>query len=172
MAKYALRAGAEIDLLTADELDTTLKKHLANFQADEREQVGETLVKSGTTFVTDASGNTSSLARGGGSCYSVPVGYDAFLTRFMVDYEGSNASATVSCDIRVVADQNTPSALRAIYNAVPSVYEASKSHAPLFRGGQHVVICITGGPHTTTMYATVQVLLVKRRPLHYDILDG
>lgn len=165
-----MAVGAEFDFLTADELDSKMKAMSSRFDKSLRDQAGETISRSSGSFVTDATGGTSTLARGGASVYSVPAGYDAYVTRLSVDYEGSNAASLVSCDLRIVADQNTPSALRSIASAVPNVFAEGKSHAPLFRGGQHVVICITGGPATTTFYCTAQVLLVKRHHIDADIL--
>ena len=170
MAKYVLKAGAEIDFLTSKELDAAVGHHLGQFGKNLREEAGETITRSGDSFVTNSAGSTSSLPRGGASVYSVPAGFDAIVTRLSVDYEGSNAASLVSCDLRIVADQNTPSALRSIAAAVPNVFAEGKSHAPIFRGGQHVVVCITGGPASTTFYATVQVLLIKRRHIYGDTL--
>lgn len=167
-----MAVGAEFDFLTSAELKDELAKVHDKFAQELREQSGETIVKAASSFTTDSTGGTSAFASGGQQIYRVPVGYNAYLTRLSVDYEGSNASSTVSCDLRVVADFNSPAALRAIYNAVPAVYEASKSHAALFRGGQEIVVSLTGGPHSTAMYVTVQVLLVKRTHLSADVLDG
>ena len=165
-----MKMGAEFDFLNADELDAKMKKLHSRFDKSLREQAGDTVTRSSAPFVTDATGGTSTLPRGGASVYTVPAGYDAVVTRLSVDYEGSNAASLVSCDLRIVADQNTPSALRSIASAVPNVFAEGKSHAPLFRGGQHVVVSITGGPATTTFYCTVQVLLTPRRHIDADIL--
>ena len=172
MAHVTMKAGATFDVLTPEEHRQRLERVMSDFQDWQRQSEGETITRSAGPFLTDATGGTSTLARGGGAVYRVPTGYDGILTRLSVDYEGSNASSTVSCDLRVVADFNSPAALRAIYNAVPAVYEASKSHAALFRGGQEIVVSLTGGPHSTAMYVTVQVLLVKRTHLSADVLDG
>ena len=172
MPRVAMKMGAEFDFLSKDELDKVVHDRLGEFSADLREQTGETVTRSSDGFTTDSTGSTAGLPRGGGSVYIVPVGYDAYLTRLAVDYEGSNASSLASCDLRIVADQNTPSGLRSIAAAVPNVFAEGKSHAPLFRGGQHVVVCIAGGPASTKFYATAQVLLVKRRHTHVDVLAG
>ena len=174
MAKYALRAGAEIDLLTADELDTKLAKRMGEFATNLRDQEGATVIRTAAPFTLNGSGNTvgSNFPDNCADIYRVPVGYDAFLTRLSVDYEGSSAASTVSCDVRVVADANTPAALRTLYDAIPSVYEASKSHAAVFRGGQRVGVSITGATANLQVYVTVQVLLVKRSALQYDIEAG
>ena len=168
MAKFALKAGAEVDFLTDNELAARVDDLKDFFQELARGQEGETVVHSANSFVTDRSGNTATLPDGGGVVYRVPVGFDAFLTRLSVDFEGSNAASPTACDLRVVADQNTPAALRAIFNLVPAVFDASRSHAPLFRGGQRVVVCLTGGPHSASIYCTAQVVLTRRKAIDVD----
>jgi len=171
MAKVALRAGAEIDFLNSEEMATHLKDLKDYFSKMTREEQGDTIVRAGPTFSTDANGNTSSLPAGGGVVFQVPVGYDAYIVRLSVDFEASNASSPTGCDLRVCADQNTPAALRSIAAVVPNVFSSGRSHAPLFRGGQNVVVAITGGPATTVMYCTVQALLIKRRTVDLDVLQ-
>lgn len=170
MAKASLRAGAEIDFLSSDEHVAHLER-VKNDLIDHMRQVeGETISRASDGFTTDAAGGTSGFPDGAAGVYRVPVGYDAFLLRLTVDYEGSTAATPVTCDLRVVADSNTPSGLRSLANQVPNVFSASKSHAPLFRGGQSIRVAITGGPATTKFYAVAQVLLTKRKHLSSDVL--
>lgn len=168
MAKVHLRAGAEVDFLNEEEFSRRMDRYEAFFENVTRQQEGETVLEAAPSFSTDSSGNTSSLPNGGGTVYQVPTGYDAFLTRLSVDYAGSNASSPKSCDVRAVADSNDPSALRLIYNIVPMIWEGSKSHAPIFRGGQRIVVAIAGGPTSTQMFSTVQVVLIKRKAVRDD----
>jgi len=170
MAKFTLKAGGEVDFLTDEELGARLDGLRDYFAELVAGQEGETITRSADPFKTDGSGNTAYLADGGGRVYRVPVGFDAFMVRLSVDFEGSNAASPVSCDLRVVADQNTPAGLRSIANLVPNVFGESRSHAPLFRGGQAVVVCITGGPTSTSIYCTAQVLLTRRKALSSDTL--
>jgi hypothetical protein len=173
MGKVQFKAGAEFDILSGDELKRENEKMRSFFEELTRGQEAETITRAAGPFTTDATGGTSTLARGGSSVYRVPVGYDAFLTRISIDFEGSNASAPTSCDVRICADQVTPAALRLINNQVPSIWDGSKSHAPLFRGGQEVVVALIGGPASTSIYCTVQVVLTKRvRRVTADDLDG
>ncbi len=163
MGTGMLKVGAEIGWITPEDLAQSNSEMKSFFEKLMRGEAGETIVRAAGSFLTDASGNTSSLAAGGGGVYDVPVGFDAFLTRLSVDYEGSNANTPVACDLRICADQVTPAALRALFKSVPAVYEASKSHAPMFRGGQRVVVALGGGPATTALYVNVQVILTPRR---------
>jgi hypothetical protein len=173
MALAKLSAGASLDILSGEEH----KRHLSAFQRDiERtlsERDGTTEVRSGAPFLTDGSGNTSSLPDGGGQVYRVPTGFDAFLLRLSLDYETSNPGSPVTCGVRICADAVTPAALRGLTNALPNVYSASRSHAPLFRGGQRIIVGIQGGPATTLIYPTVQVLLVpNRHHVRHDTLEA
>jgi hypothetical protein len=170
MAKVLLKAGAEVDFLSEEEYIKQCKENRDFFEKMQKGAIGETITRSAGGYTTDASGGTSAGPYGGFGVYRVPVGFDAFLTRLSVDYEGSSAKSPTSCDVRIVADQNTPAALRAVNNTLPTVYEASKSHAPLFRGGQLVVVSITGGPATTTIYVSLQVILTPRKHISADIL--
>lgn len=161
MAKFFLKAGAEVDFLSGEEFDERIGAMQDFFLDLVRGQEGETISRSAGAFLTDATGGTSALGYGGADVYRVPTGFNAFLLRLSLDYSGSNASIPVSCDVRICADQNTPGALRALNNQLPSVFHASRSYAPLFRSGQRVVVSITGGPVSTHISPTVQVLLVK-----------
>ncbi len=172
MAHVTMKAGATFDLLSPQEHKEQLEKVVNDFEAWQRQAEGETITRSAGPFLTDSTGGTSTLPSGGGKVFHVPVGYDAFLTRLSVDYEGSTAASPLTCDLRVVADQNTPAALRSIINQIPNVFAEGKSHAPLFRGGQEVVVCLQAGPVSTSIYCTVQVLLTKRKFTHLDTLEG
>jgi hypothetical protein len=169
--KSVLRAGATIDLLTPEEHKRDLERVVADFEQHMRDFEGETIIHS-SAFTVDASGGTSTGPYNGYGVYRVPVGFDAFLTRIAFDFAGSSAKSTVSVDVRVCADQNTPSTLRAIYNVVPAVFEASKSHAPYFGGGSVIVVSMQGMTANTEMYVNTQLILTRRASLHRDILSS
>jgi hypothetical protein len=171
VAKSVLRAGAEIDFLSGDDLERQMAGMRDFFEALVRGEEGETISRAAGSFQTDASGGTSSLGYGGADVYRVPTGFNAYLTRLSVDYEGSNAASPQSCDVRICADQVTPSALRAINNSVPTVFSAGRSHAPLFRAGQRVILAMSGGPHSTYISVTVQVILTKIPGTHADATE-
>jgi len=172
MAHVKLGAGAEFDILSSPEHKAhmeSLRQELCNYL---EEKDGTTEVRAASPFLTDASGNTSSLPEGGGVAYHTPTGFHAYLLRLSLDYETSNPDAPVSCGIKICADAVTPAALRALTNALPNVYSASRSHAPMFRSGQRIIVGVQGGPATTSIYPTAQVLLVRNRPnVHHDTLE-
>lgn len=171
MATVKLAAGAEFDIMSSEEHKKHLQRVKEDFLDHMRQVEGETLIRAGKPFTTNSSGTTAGPENGGYGIYRVPVGYDAFLTRLSVDYEGSNAGSPTTCDLRISADNTTPSALRSLASVVPNVFAESKSHAPMFRGGQLVVVSIIGGPASTQFYCTVQVLLTQRRHLRADVLQ-
>lgn len=164
MAKVTLRANATCDIASDEELCRRFDDFKEFFRNEVLAQEGETVVRAANSVTTDASGNATIPA------YTVPVGYDAYLTRLTVDFAGSTFKTVVSCDARIVADVNTPAALRAGNGSVPWVYEASKSHAPLFRGGQTATVILTGAGTTTLIYCHVQVILTPRHATRADAL--
>lgn len=167
--KVYLKAGAQVDFLSPEEFEDRFKAGLDAYRNLVRQEEGETMVRQGPTFVTDATGGTSTLGGGGGVIWQIPVGFDFFVTRLTVDYEGSTDKTPTSCDVRLCADQNTPASLRVLGAQVPFVYEGSKSHAPMFRGGQSLLVALTSGPATTTIYCGVQGVLTQRRYVPFDI---
>ncbi len=167
MAKFILKAGAEADLLSEDELDDRMTRSENFFAKLMREEEGEIIVRS-QTFTTDGSGNTTAFDGGAAQIYRVPVGFDAILTRLSVDYPGSNAATPTTCDVRIVADVNSPSSLVGLNNSVPTVFTAGRNKGPIFRGGQRVSIAMTGGPHTTVISVRLQVVLTRRLALRAD----
>jgi hypothetical protein len=172
MAEVELRAGAHIDFLTKEEMADETSRLIDFFTEFTRGQEGETVMRSAGPFLTDSTGGTSTLGPGGGVVYVVPTGFDAYLLRCSVDFGASNANSPTACDIRIVADQNTPAGLRALNNSVPTVYRCGRSDAILFRSGQRIVVCLTGGPASTSIYCTVQVLLTRRKALRIDTLES
>jgi hypothetical protein len=176
VATVQLKAGATLDFLTPEEHKKQIERVKEDFLDHMRQVEGETIVRAGGSFATNAAGATAGQEGNGAvGVYRVPAGYDAFLTRLTLDYENSNQASggSVTCVVRVCADSDTPASLRTLINAVPNVFSASKSHAPLFRGGQIIVVSIYGGPVSTTFYPTVQVLLTKRKHTRSDALqDG
>jgi len=173
MAHVRLGAGAEFDILSSAEHKAHMDRLRAELLGYLDERDGTTEIRASGSFLTDSSGNTSSMTDGGASIYRVPTDSNAFLLRLSLDYETSNPDAPFACGVRVCADAVTPAALRALTSALPNVYSASRSHAPLFRAGSRIIVGIQGGPATTSIYATVQVLLVpNKHRVRHDTLEA
>jgi hypothetical protein len=162
VAKVQLKAGAQVDFLTSDEAKAamdTMRQDLLDYFEDKG---GDTQVIAPSSFTLDGSGDTAGadFQDGGYPVYEVSQGFRCYLLRLQIDYEGSNAADLVTCDVRIVADANTPSSLRALNNTLPTAYDSSRSHAALFQGGQKILVSVTGGPESTELYVSGQVLLV------------
>lgn len=166
MAEVELRAGAHLEFVTPKELEAENTRLLDSVAQMLREEAGETIVQSAPPFKTNSSG------LGSGTVYNVPRGFDGFMTRLVVTWPTAVAkTGGTKCTLLVCADTVSASATRAINTAAPAVFTASQSHAPLFRGGQQIVVSLTTGPHTKTVFCTVQVILVRRRPVWSDTLE-
>src|SRR5580704_12520176 len=133
MAHVKLNAGAEFDILSAEEHKKHLQQMCDTFVDLIEGQDGTIITRTASPFTLDGSGNT---VADGHPVFHVPARYDAVLVRCIVDYPGSNATALKSCDVRIMADSNSPGGLRSITNQLPNVFTDSKSHAPIFRSGQ------------------------------------
>lgn len=166
MAEVELRAGAHLEFVTPKELAAENDRLADRFAEIVREEAGDTIVRSAPPFKTNASGT------GSGVVYQVPSGFTAFVTRVIVTWPTASAkTGGTAATVLVCADAVSASTTRSINNTIPSVFEASQSHAPVFRGGQSVVVSVTAGPHTKTIFCTVQAVLVKRRPIKSDVLE-
>lgn len=154
--KFALKAGGEVDLLTDDELGRRLDGFHAKLTRYLDEREGSTLRQVALPILLDGSGD------GSGTVFTVPVGFTAWMHRLTVDYPGSNAAAPKSCDVRIFGSGAAPSSLRDLYGSLPAVFTASNERvAPMFRGGDLIVVQVTGGPASTSIYCSVQVHLVR-----------
>lgn len=165
MAGFELKAGAHLTLLSSEEMHKEVDRLADLFDELLRGQEGETIVRSAAPF------KTTSAGKGTGKAFRVPAGYNALLTRLVLTWPGASAkTGGTKCTVIVAATTATAaSSARAINTSLPSVYEASKSHAPLFRGGQQIAVGVTTGPATQTIFPTVQVILLKRRTVQADI---
>lgn len=163
---FELRAGAHLTLISSKEFADEMEKVTLKVADLLRQESGETIVDQAPPFKTNSSGNGSGLV------YRIPVGYDGYLVRLVVDWPGASAkTGGTACTVRVSSDP-TAASTRSVNNTVPSVLSTSRSHAALFRGGQSVFVTVTGGPPTQTLFCSVQVVLVRRKPLATDTLEA
>lgn len=181
MAKSRFSAGAEIDFLSPDEFDRGLHRFRSDVMAYNAEREGTIRVFRAASFTTDANGNAvSGPYNGGYSIFQPPEGYLAYLVRVVVDTpqsltvaeEGAAdyVSATVFAYMNNVDPSNTIFGTGCGATTLPFTWEASRSHAPVVRQGERVVMCLTvlasvisssTTPLTSTaVYPSVQVVLV------------
>ena len=157
-----LRAGAHLTLLSQEDMAKEVSRLGDLWREVERERAGETLRVPAASFTTTATGKGTAVV------YRVPQGFDAWIVRATFDYPTSNAKTGHACDIRLCYGSDTPSNLLAVNATIPSVYEASRNHAPFVRGGSQIVAAIKTGPVSTSIWVSVQVILVSRTALKRD----
>jgi hypothetical protein len=150
MARVKLEAGAEFDILSGEEYKKQSERLLQSVQGLLSARDGSWEVREGQTGTTSGSGNAVI------NVHRVPQGSELRLHRLSVDYEGSNASTPVTCDLRLCRDLVTPSGLIDLYNIVPAVVDYGFHQGPIFREGQIIVISVTGGPASTQLSVGIQ----------------
>lgn len=157
MAHFKLAAGADLEMLTDDELGRRLDKLESGLQKYIAAREGKIQRSVALPFTLNASGD------GNGLVYSVPTGFHGFLHRITLDYPGSNASTPQSCDVRIMGDDfNTPTSFREIINQLPNVYSCgNRFECPYFGPGETIHVVIVGGPASVQVYSQVQVELVR-----------
>lgn len=158
-----LKAGAYLDFVSPNELRDELTRMTGVVQDLIRQEAGETVFVSAPPFATNATG------KGSGTVYRIPAGYEGYLTRLVVTWP--TAKTGTACTLLVCADSVSAASTRAINDTAPSVLTDSRSHAALFRGGQAVIVSLATGPHTTTIFCSAQVVLVKLKTAGADVMD-
>jgi hypothetical protein len=170
MAKVRFQAGAEMDYLSTEEHAKHLNKMAEAVLGNLRDRDGEYEQISPAQITLDGSGN------GSGAVALIRPGFRAWLTRLVLDYPSSSfkTASVVAANVRVTADTtDTPAQLRIGIPQLPYVWEASKSHAPFWQAGQRISVFVYGGPTTTTLTVTGQIILIPvDRRVPRDILTG
>lgn len=165
MAGVELKAGAYLDFVSPKEMHEELTRLQGFVQDLLRQEAGETVVVLADPFLTNATG------KGQGTVYRIPAGYEGYVTRLVVTWPTATAKTGTACTLLVCSDSVSASSTRAINNTVPSVFDASRSHAPLFHGGQAIVVSLKTGPHTQTIFCSAQIILVRRQDAGVDVME-
>lgn len=167
VAGVELKAGAYVDFISPNEMREELGRLAGLVQDMLRQEAGETVTFSAVPFLT------SSAGKGSGTVYRIPAGFEGYLTRLIVTWPTASAkTGGTKCTLLICADAISASTTRAINTLAPSAFTASRSHAPLFRGGQQIIVSLTTGPHTKTIFCSGQVVLVKLKTTHSDTLES
>ncbi|MGH3625870.1 MAG: hypothetical protein ACRDRL_00265 [Sciscionella sp.] len=150
--KVQLRAGAELDLLTADELREHLDGAFSDYQDWALEREGQ-LIRVAAAGESDATGRLLLTVA------TVPVGFTWSLHLLALSYVGALASAPATCDVRIYeGDASSDLRLRALNNFLPTVFTASNPrNAPSFQGGEAITLRVIGGPASVVCTAGGQV---------------
>lgn len=179
VARFELKAGAQVDLLTDEELGRQLDRWQRGLEQYLHERQGTIRVFTGAQVPTDSNGNAITGPDGGGyGVYRVPEGFVAYLVRLVATSPTIEAQVTnpsINGVLYFYADQATPSSFRGWdpSGSFPVQYESSRSHAPMFRGGQKLVVTIRGLSISSSaieenVAVSVQVILVR----HSSIKEG
>lgn len=164
--KVSLKPGAELDVLTQDELEDSLAAALSGFSRPPQTE------EDFATFTLDSSGNsvlTGSATNVAVAVYTVQVGYDFSLHRLTVE------AATATTAYTVAAPYTNGSGGIAIYrngrfvdglnlaSGLPMVFTYG-GDAPIFRSRDRVELLVIGGPANGFVTVNVQGTLESGTP--------
>lgn len=156
--KFELRAGAELDLVTPEELRGELERvrrlQLELEPTHERGRAQQT---------SDANGEATI------ELYRVPHGYTLSLHRVVVQADGYTTAtpwtATDDASLEVLVERGGEVVAWAATPAIPSMPVDDGYHqAARFRNGERVVVHVVHGPTATRLYAAFSGFLRKGAP--------
>lgn len=164
MAKYELRAGAEIDILTPAEHAKRMDKTDKEFR---NSLDGEALT--GTQQIaTDAAGNVGGGVNGPGvTLYEAPAGMTAHLHRVTMSANGFTPILPVSSGW-LAWYRGAPSSGSLVMftpssgtGVIPFVWSEGRHSAPIFRPGEYLVLSGAGLPASLQVGIAFQFTLRK-----------
>lgn len=151
--KTKLRAGEDIDFLTAAELDEVISRHLSGFLRPPQTE------RPRQTIALDASGNSGQITEQN-AIYQVPVGFTFHVHRIEVSADGYTLGAPYT---------NATGYLEVLQNgrwrdgfpftggySLPAVWSAGDEDAIEYRNGERVGIRVYGGPASGHIIVQVQ----------------
>lgn len=142
--KQPLKAGGELDILTAEELRTEIEGLLSGYLRPPNEARPE------------GGANLSAAGAGQAEIYSVLVGMQFRLTRLLVTVGASSFGVPFAGSGGIDVFRGSGDALDLVdgtpYSSLPQVATWSRSNGPLFRGGERIVIGLSGGPALGQMF--------------------
>lgn len=172
MAQYQLKAGAHIDLLTADELNGALGS-VAGWIMGYLEAGRHTVVRNTAETVTDPAGllGANGLAGPGVEIYSCPTGFEARVERIALTAPGYSAAAPLDTG-SIYLYRNAPAWLNIEYfwpylpgRIAPDVSYREGEHSSIhLTSGERLVVAGEALPAGLPVYFAVQVCLYRRQP--------
>lgn len=170
MATFELKAGASVDLLTPEELDSTMgpiQELLAAIKAD---MGGPTVIKGGDEVATDGSGLLGGgLATGAGHViFRCPVGYEAFVHRLKVTATGYTPTVPLTTGEVLICRNGTSIAAMEAFLPVsgvvaPVVMTEGGTSAIQLLSGETLVVVGDGLPVNTNFFFGLQLRLWKAK---------
>ena len=147
--KFKLRAGAELDSLTQDELDASLARALEALH--ERRRVDEQAPR---WIRADASGQLDANGNGIIDVYRVRQGQELRVRRFLLEVDGYNAAASFQGGgIQLLRDGLLESFQGGPLPALGTCTEGAEPH---MRNGDLVQLQVIAGPANAMVTATVE----------------
>lgn len=147
--KFKLRAGAELDSLTQDELDASLARALEAYAA--RSRVDEQAPR---WIRADASGQLDANGNGTIDVYRVRNGQELRVRRFLVEVDGYNAAnPTPGGGVQLLRDGLLESFQGGPLPALGTCTEGAEPH---MRNGDLVQVQVIAGPANAMVTATVE----------------
>lgn len=167
MARYELRAGAEIDLLTADEMRDALSDTMGKLgDALAAAQPSPELVRHEVaTGTTDASGNIGGgLAGDGWPVYAVPVGMRAFVHRFLFQVASATPTSPLTTgQVLVCRNRPTPTAVEMFLPVsgvvAPVLVTEGRDTAVQLLSGEKLILAAASLPTATAWSVNMQIRL-------------
>lgn len=145
MAKFQLKAGAEVDVLTEDELQRQVDR--LERALTSKKQDRPTMRRATTELVADGSGNISGGIGVGGNAnvlYQCPVGFVAYVHRLNINAPGTVPGTPITTGSLVIC-RNANLAANVEYN-FPGDGSPSANVAPaLVTDGQFSALWVNGG---------------------------
>ena len=151
MAKVTLRAGAELDILNADEARAIIVDLLER----KRHEPTEEPIRASESGLTDGTGFVKIVV------YACPMGREFVLTRLIVDADGYSPGLPFKNGVGWIDVNRSEERVDFVnlQNGLPSLSIDSKESGNRWRNGETVEVAMTGGPATTTVRVKIHGLL-------------
>lgn len=156
MAKAQLRAGAEIDFLTADELQELLDRHFSGFLRPPQ------TVRVRDGFNLDSSGNSS---RGGTQVaipiFEVPAGYTVRIHRIRIAPDGYTFGSPFTAaggfwELQRAGEFEAGGSFVSGVGSLPAVQSWGTADAPSYSNGESVDVYVNAGPASKPLRVGLQ----------------
>lgn len=151
--RQVLKPGEELDFLVREELQEVAEELLSGYLRPPdpiRPQNGE---------VTDASGDAVI------ELYRVVTGYQALITRLVVEVSGYNPTSTPPAGYAYLLRSNELIDFVDFADGVPAVGTWNESNAPRFYSTERVILQVYGAPADTAIVCRAQGFLLPQPEL-------
>jgi hypothetical protein len=155
--KFTLKPGAELDLLTQDELEETLKRvrdeavsGYSRPATDYRDFQATRLDGNGNSGIPGAANNPNTVA-----LFEIKQGYSLRLHRLAIQAEGSTFATTYTGGYIYLYRAGRFIDFANLALGLPVVFSYT-SDAPIYNNGETVDILVSAGPKNTNLICDIQ----------------